>query len=270
MALSSCNPPDRRRFLLRLEVRSRSPGFTLIELLVVIAIIAILAGMLLPALARAKQGAKQTHCLSNQRQVGLALILYENDHARLPPRASQVFDFMNPKSADWRNNCLYQLGQLIQGKGTNLKSSSVFICPSAKKPEIAALTPTALSGTSYLPNSAVMELSTTRVPNPSQITTVQESSWLISYTALRPAVAEDFGLGGASDYTYWHDGASASTEIYSILHHNGANHAFLDGHAEYRRAADLRAWQFGLANGSTGKADDTQRASSTAVYKCAF
>ncbi len=78
---------------LRLKNVCRGRGFTLIELLVVISIIALLVGILLPALGAARASAINAKCLSNVRQVATAMITYEVDHRRLP---AHVNEYLSP------------------------------------------------------------------------------------------------------------------------------------------------------------------------------
>jgi len=99
--------------------RSRR-GFTLIELLVVIAIIAILAAILFPVFAKAREKARQTSCLSNLRQLGTGLLSYAQDYDERLPAATTW--------CNWRNVQFNR--QYMQQTQPYIKSYQLFACPS--------------------------------------------------------------------------------------------------------------------------------------------
>jgi len=123
---------------------SRRRGFTLIELLVVIAIIAILAAMLFPVFARARESARKIQCLSNVKNIAAAMAMYFTDYDRFPPAESDanVIAWFRDCGGDTRPGCCptqanpYLRWPVILDE--YVRNREVWRCPSAKMPAYPA------------------------------------------------------------------------------------------------------------------------------------
>ena len=206
----------------------RRRGFTLIELLVVIAIIAILAAILFPVFARAREKARQTSCLSNVKEISLGILMYVGD-----------YDERFPISGGYRNRVPVEVprGYWIHVIQPYVKNENIFVCPSDNSPTSATYAGTTIPA-SYgynlcCPGDGYSSYHADRCADPpgwdplrlAQIVHPSEM-WMLSdcyitypysLTHLRNTVGDN----------PWH------TTPEGPVHNGGLNFAYVDGHAKW-------------------------------------
>ena len=227
----------------------RRKGFTLIELLVVIAIIAILAAILFPVFARAREKARQASCTSNVKQITLGLLMYIQDYDETCPNAiTQCWAgaYTRQSKISWTARVL-----------PYIKNSQVFACPSAPNFQctngsIPHANINADIAEGYLP--ADMKLSYGCSED-----IVANGRTLASFTV----PAESVWLGDASGYINWNRLCASNKQVCDIpgsgncanllnvmkdeycRHNGGVNVGYMDGHVKWVQWSQTPALRIG-------------------------